>query len=259
VSEIRSRREPPPFRAAEVVRTEARSPWLVRITLAGEELAGLEAPTPAASVRLLLPGTDGTLEMPTWNGNEFLLADDSRPRLRTVTPLRFDAEAGELDIEVVLHGESPLTVWARDGGVGAPVAVSGTGRGHEVDVRAAANVLLGDESATPALSTLLPGLAGAADVQVVVEVRDDEAAVDLGEPAGTTVDWRVAEAGAPPGAALYDALVAMELPEDVRVWAAGEAAGVQRLRKYLFEEVGLDRRRAAIRGYWKAGRAEGGT
>ena len=39
------------------------------------------------------------------------------------------------------------------------------------------------------------------------------------------------------------------------VWVAGEAAGVQRIRRHLFEERGLTRAQATVRGYWKHGRA----
>ena len=38
---------------------------------------------------------------------------------------------------------------------------------------------------------------------------------------------------------------------DTRVWAAGEAGAMQRIRRHLFEERNLPRSRASIRGYWK--------
>src|SRR5687768_15346574 len=91
----RTRREPPRFRALEVLRVERRTPRLLRVTFASPDLDGLAVPEPAASVRLLLP-SPGTAElvMPAWNGNEFLLPDGRRPTLRTFTPRRVDLEAG---------------------------------------------------------------------------------------------------------------------------------------------------------------------
>jgi NADPH-dependent ferric siderophore reductase len=38
-----------------------------------------------------------------------------------------------------------------------------------------------------------------------------------------------------------------------RVWAAGEAAAMQAIRRHLFEERQLPRARATVRGYWKQG------
>ena len=108
---MRIRREPPPLRQVRVVRRELLTPHLVSVTLGGPELEGLDPGLPAASVRLLVPRADA-LEVPTWNGNEFLLADGSRPPLRTLTPRRWHGERHELDVEIVLHGDGPLSSWA---------------------------------------------------------------------------------------------------------------------------------------------------
>jgi len=43
-----------------------------------------------------------------------------------------------------------------------------------------------------------------------------------------------------------------------KVWVAGEAAAVQRIRRHLFEERGLTRLSVHVRGYWKTGRSESG-
>ena len=40
-------------------------------------------------------------------------------------------------------------------------------------------------------------------------------------------------------------------------WIAGEAGPVKRLRRYLVQEVGVDRKQIAFMGYWRQGRAEG--
>src|SRR5690606_8218936 len=87
--ELRIRRPPPPFRVAEVVEVADRSPHLRRLVLAGPELVGFAEPEPAASIRWL-PARGDALEIPEWNGNEFLYADGSRPPIRTLTPLEVD-------------------------------------------------------------------------------------------------------------------------------------------------------------------------
>ncbi|MGC2938799.1 MULTISPECIES: siderophore-interacting protein [unclassified Brevibacterium] len=40
-------------------------------------------------------------------------------------------------------------------------------------------------------------------------------------------------------------------------WIAGEAGPVKRLRRYLVQEVGVDRKQIAFMGYWRQGKAEG--
>lgn len=251
MSQIRARREPPPFRTAEVVRVERRSPRMVRVTIAGPELAGLDPGLPAASVRLLLPTDGSELVVPRWNGNEFLLDDGSRPVIRTLTPLRVEQEPPELDVEIVLHGDGPLSAWAAAAEPGDRVAVSGTGRGYEIDPAARAFVLAGDESALPAISVLLRALPAEAEVTVLAEVHDLGGRLELPAHPGASVEWHPLGAGAPPGDALVAAVTEAELASDVRVWAAGEAAAVQRIRRHLFDDRGLGRAQAVVRGYWK--------
>lgn len=255
----RTRREPPRYRRVSVRRVEALSPRMLRVAFTGPELAGFSCDEPGASVRLLLPSPGASeLVMPTWNGNEFLLADGSRPTIRTFTPRRFDAAAGVLELDMVVHGEGAASSWAARAAEGDEAAVSGPGRGYTVDASAPAFLLAGDETAIPAISQLLEVLPGSAWVEVHVEVGAPDARLELPAHAGAVVSWHDLPAGAPPGEAMVAAVKSAELPEGVRVWAAGEAAAVQRIRKHLFEERGLPRTQASVRGYWKVGRAADG-
>lgn len=251
---IRPRREPPPFRRVTVMASEAVTPHLVRITVGGPELDGLDPGLPAASVRLLLP-RDGRLEVPAWNGNEFRMADSTRPPLRTVTPRRLDADRGTLVVEVVRHGDGPLSTWAATATPGDEAAVSGTGRGYSIDPTVRAYLLAGDESALPAMATLLEALPAAAAVTVLAEVAHPEARLELPAHPGATVTWLDLAEDAAPGAALVDAVAAAPIDPAARVWVAGEAASVQRIRTHLFDERGLPRAHCTVRGYWKHGRA----
>ena len=248
----RVRREPPRFRRVEVRRVEERTPRLTRVTLAGPELGGFAVDEPAASVRVLLPspGADD-LVMPEWQGNEFLLPDGSRPVIRTLTPRRVDPGALELDVEVVRHGGGRASTWAEAAGPGAPAAVSGPGRGYSFGPAPASLVLAGDETALPAISQLLEVLPAGTIATVHVEVADPSAEL----PLEGTVSWHVLPDGEAPGAALLAAVRETDIPAGGRVWAAGEAAAMQRIRRHLFEERGLSRRDATVRGYWKVGRA----
>jgi NADPH-dependent ferric siderophore reductase len=118
-------------------------------------------------------------------------------------------------------------------------------------------VLAGDESAVPAIGTILRALPETTRATVLVEVADASAELPLDGPAGTEIRWLVAE-GDVPGDALVPALTALPVAPDDRVWAAGEAAAVQRVRRHLFDELGHPRRHATVRGYWKHGRASDG-
>jgi NADPH-dependent ferric siderophore reductase len=253
-TERRVRREPPRFRLVEVVDVEPRTARMVRVRLRGADLVDMPAAEPAASVRLLLPApATEALVLPTWNGNEFLLADGTRPALRTFTPWR-DPGSDTLAVDVVLHGEGVASGWAVRARPGLPAALSGPGRGYTVVPDASAYVLLGDESALPAMCQVLDALPDSMPTHVVVELGADSGRLALPARDARTVDWRVATAGARPGDAFVEAARALDLPDGARVWAAGEAAAVQRLRRHLFEERALPRAHTSVRGYWKVGR-----
>jgi NADPH-dependent ferric siderophore reductase len=209
-------------------------------------------------VRLLIPSPGTTdLVMPAWNGNEFRLPDGSRPAIRTLTPLRLDPTAHRLEVEIVVHEGGALSVWAQAARPGAGAALSGPGRGYPIDPDAAGFVLGGDESAIPAITQLLEVLPADKPVRVLIEVADAGARLDLPKHPGATVDWYDLPAGAPPGDTLVAAVTTADLAPGTKIWAAGEAAAMQRIRRHLLEERNLPRSDTWIRGYWKHGRTGG--
>ena len=231
---------------------------MVRVVLGGAELDGLAVDQPAASVRLLVPTPgDDALLIPTWNGNEFLRPDGSRPIIRTFTPRRFDAEALTLELEIVVHGSGAVADWVRRATPGDPAAISGTGRGYDVPGAAGGFLLGGDESAIPAIGQLLEALPSGAAVTVIVEIGHPDARLELPSHPGAAVRWVEAVPDRPPGDALHAAIADTPIEADTKVWVAGEAAAVHRIRKHLFDERGVGRRDATVRGYWKLGKAGG--
>ncbi len=231
------------------------SPRRQRVTVAGNELDGLAVTEPAASIRLLLPSAGRTdLVLPTWNGNEFLLPDGARPAIRTLTPSLRRADDPDLTLDIVIHGRGLLTEWAETVAIGSDVAVSGPGRGYAIATDATRYVLGGDESALPALTQVLDAIPTATPVHVAVEAVDRAAITRLARRDGVTVEIAIVDADATPGAALVELLATAPMPTATRVWVAGEAAAVQRIRRICFEARAVPRAHCTIRGYWKAGR-----
>lgn len=249
------RREPPPFRRVTVQRVEDLTPRMRRFVLGGPELEGLEIDEPAASVRILLPADgDGTLVMPEWTGNQFELPSGERAPIRTFTPRALDTDRLELTVDIVVHEGGTASEWARAATPGSEVAVSGPGRGYEIDSDATSYLLAGDETALPAIGQLLEWLPDDMPVAVHVEIADPSARLDLPDHPRAEVDWHELPRGSEPGAALITAVEQLgEVPP--AVWVAGEAAAVQRIRKHLFDARGMTRSAATVRGYWKKGRS----
>jgi NADPH-dependent ferric siderophore reductase len=259
LTDARVRRPPPPLEPVTVVAVEGRTPRLVRVVLSGPGLTAWPEIQPGASLRLLLPRPGSAeLELPAWTGNEYLYGDGARPPIRTLTPLPVDATPSRsesaLAVEIVRHGIGPLSEWAGTVQPGDAVAVSGPGRGYVPDRTAPSFLVAGDESALPAITTLLPALPAGARLAVLIEVADPVARLPWSGRAAAVTTWLDLPAGAPPGDRLVEAVHTADLDAGVRVWAAGEAAAMQRIRRHLFDGRGLSRSQCVVRGYWKHGR-----
>jgi NADPH-dependent ferric siderophore reductase len=242
-----------------VRRVVSPTPYLVRVTLGGSELNGLIIDEPAASVRLLIP-SPGTAELviPIWNGNEFLFDDGRRPIIRTFTPRRFEPESLELDLEIVIHEGGAVSSWAQEASRDDPAAISGPGRGYAIDRSAPSFLLAGDESALPAICQLLEVLPAETPVYVHVEVAHPVARLELPDHPRLTATWCDRAPDASPGDALIASIRSSAIDLHARVWAAGEAAAMHKIRRHLFEDRGLPRAQATVRGYWKTNRGGAG-
>ena len=91
-------------------------------------------------------------------------------------------------------------------------------------------------------------------IRVQLEAEDPAAELALPAHPGATVTWAIRDRAQASGTRWWSALAGLDLTPDTVVWAAGEAAAMQRLRRHLFEERSMPRSRTTIRGYWKVGR-----
>jgi NADPH-dependent ferric siderophore reductase len=244
------RRAPPDFVASRVVAVGERTPWLASVTFDGPGIGAAIPPEPASSLRLLLPrdGGAGPVELPSFNGNFFVYDDGVRPPVRTLTPIPAGGP-DSLRVDIVRHGHGLLAGWLEDLEPGHEVGVSlPTSAGFTIDPKATRFLVVGDESAIPGIEQVLAALPPSAEVAAAIEIADPAARIDV------PVAWCDAIPGEPPGAAMVRWVEGQDTPPGTQVWAAGEAAAVQRLRTLLVGERGLPRSDTVIRGYWKHGR-----
>jgi NADPH-dependent ferric siderophore reductase len=165
----------------------------------------------------------------------------------------FDAAAGELAIDFVLHGHGSAAAWAERARPGDRAGVSGPGSGYDPDPAAPWFVIAGDESALPAMATIAEALPPGRTAHVVAEVPGPLDRIDLVSPARLITTWLERD-GQPPGVLLEAELRAMHVPRgEGRFWVAGESAVVRRVRDHLVEDRGVPKERYVVRAYWKAG------
>ncbi|SCB22085.1 NADPH-dependent ferric siderophore reductase, contains FAD-binding and SIP domains [Cupriavidus alkaliphilus] len=248
-------RHPLKMRLLQVVRTTQVSPQLLRVTLGGADLQDFVSASFDDHVKVFFPA-DGddkpVLPQVTADGIAFPQGQP-RPAARDYTPRRFDAARQELDLEFVLHGDGPASTWAAQARTGQYLGVGGPRGSFVVPTGFDWHLLVGDDTALPAIGRRLEELGAGTHAIVVAEVGDAAAQIPLPSAAQVDLHW-LHRGDAPEGSLLEGALRQLALPRgEGYVWAAGEGAAMKAVRQYLVTERGIDKKRIRASAYWKRG------
>ena len=293
--------------AVTVLSTETLSPHFTRIELGGAALAdvGVAGPFLDQRIKLVLPPPGG--EVPDlgaagddWYGLWESLPEDVRGAMRTYTVREARGEGADrrIVVDFVLHLEpgatGPAATWAAAATPGDRVILVGPRIGEdwggiEYDAGDADRIVLaGDETAVPAISGILAGLAPDVVGTAFLEVPTSADVLDVPAPTGVEVRWLPRD-GAELGTLLIESVLGhlgttehetvaddevdddlWETPtysssdEDIDerapagipglyVWIAGESKVVTTLRRHLVNDLGVERGQVAFMGYWRRG------
>jgi len=230
----------------QVLRVTDITPKMRRITLHGPELTGFISLGTDDHVKLIFPRTPE--EQQAMETLQLGAPDDGpRPAMRDYTPRRYDAESGELDIDFVLHGEGPAATWAAQAEPGQFLYIGGPRGSMIVPDMFDSYLLIGDETALPAIARRLEGLPTNRCALVVVEVADMGEQQVFQSQAQVDVIWIVRGEQD-----LVDVTRRLEMPEgQLYAWVATEAALSRRIRRVLLGEFGLDEALVKCSGYWR--------
>jgi NADPH-dependent ferric siderophore reductase len=194
--------------------------------------------------------------MPTLGPNGIVpLPAGVERRYRDYTVRRYDPAADEIDVDVVVHPGGVAATWAQEAGIGSTIWVAGPRPGRIMPPGFGFHVLLGDETALPAIGRQLEELPDDARGVAAVEVADAAEEQDLRVPPGVTLIWLHRD-GAPAGTTslLGDVTAGIRLPADTwtYVWAYGEAGCVKPVRAWA-RAHGIGKEQSDIGGYWRLG------
>ncbi|MFK3983933.1 siderophore-interacting protein [Micromonospora sp. NPDC050397] len=239
-----------------VRRKEQLTPHMIRIVLGGPELAGLEIGACTDHyVKLIFPRPEVTYPEPfDLAAIRRDLPQEQWPRLRSYTVRAWDPTALELSIDFVHHGDEGLAgPWAAQARPGDPMMFLGPGGGYAPNQEADWHLLVGDESALPAIGATLERLPVDATARVFVEVAGPDEEQKLPTDADCEIVWLHRGADAV-GANLVAAVRRADLPTGTpHAFVHGEATFVRELRHLLRVERGLAREQLSISGYWRLG------
>lgn len=248
---------------AEVVAVRDVNPHLREVTLRGADLQELPSVGPDSFVSLLLPPagrSDLTVDRSfTWEGYS-QMAEKDRPATASYTIRRSRPDLGEVDLLMVLHGDAgPASKWATQVQPGDPVGIWGPRTTFEPPEATGWYLLTADETGLPAVAAILESLPKGTTARVFAEVADEAERQELPESPQFEVTWLHRD-GAPAGTTthLVDAVTGMSWPGgSAYAWGGGESRIMTALRRYLRDEVGLEREAVSMTAYWRHDDPEG--
>lgn len=254
-------RRPQQTHLGRVERTEWLSPHMIRIVLGGE---GLSAFTAGAFsdhyIKIHFPRPGVPFPQPFDIGRiREELPRAEWPVTRTYTVRQWDAEAGELTVDFVHHGDEGVAgPWAAQARPGDEIHFGGPGGGYVPSPGADWYLLAGDESALPAIAVSLERLPEGATAQVFIEVSGPEEEQKLATTADARITWLHRGADRV-GDALVRAVSGFDFPAgSPEAFVHGEAGFVKELRRLLRVEHGIPMDQLSISGYWRTGHDEDG-
>ena len=182
------------------------SPSLTRFVFSGSDVALMRTLAPDQRVKLLFPSADGAAanlpKQGDWRAPLRDMSPEQVPPMRSYTIRNLRAEAGELDIDFVLHGVTgPATRWASQARAGDRLQIAAPNGAYTDDpggyewqppegVRQV--LLIGDETALPAIAGILEQLTEHPDaphVQAFIEVPEESDCLALLCGLNAKVHW----------------------------------------------------------------------
>ncbi|WP_329792974.1 siderophore-interacting protein [Lentzea sp. DG1S-22] len=229
-----------------VTSVERLTPRMARLTFSGPGLDEIGT-WPDQQLKLLFPKPGGTAHVSdspdagTWYQAYLALPDDERPWMRSFTARSLTG--GVLTVDFVLHGDSgPASRWAARARVGDVLGRFGPSPDYARPLGTAdLLVFAGDETALPAIGSLLELLPAGQRRLVFVEIADPLEEQDIPD-----VRWVHRSAGED----LVSVVTAAEVVQPVWVWLGGEASAVRALRRH-FVGLGVPKTDIEFAGYWR--------
>lgn len=222
-------------RLLTVTATTRITPQMQRITLTSPELKDFVSASFDDHVKLIFPGTGDT------------------PEMREYTPRSFDNAQDTLTIDFALHDAGPATAWAMTAKAGDTLQIGGPRGSAVIPDDFDWVVLIGDETALPAIGRRLEELRP--DVPVATFVIGD--AQDIATKAVWTAQWILRDGIADDTTLLQRALDGYAFPAgEGFVWIAAEAQVARSLRAYVTGPRGHAKAWTKAAGYWTRGQAD---
>lgn len=265
MSRPRFRAHPLVVRRVQVRRIDDLTARMRRITVGGEQLGaftrdGMTFPAFATPmfddhVKLIFaPGGDISEAIPRQREHGIDWLPSECRETRDYTPHHHDPGTSEVAFDFVLHTRArgvagPAEQWARSARPGDDLWFVGPKASTIMPDDVAEVLLIGDETALPAISRFFAERPVEAPARAVIAVAEDTARQDIPMRAGDSIEWVRA---APGDRDALSAAVTSVVPgrSPAFVWAAAESLSLLPLRRKADRDWRIGKSHRAITGYW---------
>ncbi|MFT8418335.1 MAG: siderophore-interacting protein [Acetobacter sp.] len=232
-------RHPLQRRRLSVAAVERLSPHMIRITLSGAELADFASVSADDHIKIFLPGADG-VEL-----------------RRDYTPRQYNPATATLVLDFVDHHAGPAATWARTAHVGDTLDIGGPKGSRVITGDVAHWLLVGDETALPAIGRRVEALPAQVRVTTVVAVPEVEDEQVFATAATHNAYWvhRPLEL-ADQAQTIVAALGQIPIAVGTFVWVGAEAHVARAVRDYLLDVRCVPTQWVRASGYWVMGQAD---
>ena len=227
------------LRTLQVGHVAQLTPGMLRITFVGDDLADFTSPAFDDNVKILIPSLTGDSER------------------RNYTPRKFDQRGRTLAIDFAIHEAGPATRWALEARPGDKLQIGGPKGSAVVSAEIRRWVLIGDETALPAIGRRIEEAEAGTHITCAAAVSgpQEHQAFETGAELKMLWAHRPLSAGDDPSALLAILQNIVVQPETI-VWIAAEAKVARAIRTYVVEELGHPLSWTKASGYWVMGRPD---
>ena len=240
---------------ARVISTRWLTPNLVRVVLGGGDLPELEMPeTTDTYVNVAIRPADAPY--PEIFDPKAVCAEHERdlwPPRRRYTVRDWDGATRRLTLDFVVHGPSGVGgPWAAAAQPGDVLVFEGPSGGYRPDPTADWHLMIGDESALPAIAASLEAVPPGVAVVVRLLCDGPEHEVDLACLGILDLRWLHRSGGPGDADLLSETIHDLHFPRGrVHAFVHGEADEIRRIRRHLLADRGLRREDMSCSPYWR--------
>ncbi|UXN02555.1 MULTISPECIES: siderophore-interacting protein [unclassified Bartonella] len=223
-------------RILKVEKIEDVTPLMRRVFVGGDDLTGFVSAAPDDHIKL------------------FFGENELTQQSREYTPRFYDEQANLLAIDFVLHDAGPASTFALNAKQGDELVIGGPRGSAVIGGNINAWLLIGDETALPAIGRRVEEAAEGTDITVIATVANEQEVQKFNTKANVTYHWvyRSVELADEPKF-LLEKVKELSLQERTFIWIAAEGKVTRHLRMFFNTERHVPLNWIKAAGYWVKG------